>query len=165
MDKQTQPQVTQTAAQRSSRFSLWAGALAFLLIVAAGGTYVWYAIPRSCEVEAVQETSAILVSQMKRYDDVYIPATAGTRTSLEYPLAVMQQILVDTDQLEVPACMRTAKDELVNYMAVVIRAFEAFKAGEPGATIQGLLDDSYAHVRAFRLELDAVNECAPFCLP
>ncbi len=165
MDEQTQPQVKQTAAHRSSRFSLWAGLLVLLLTVVIAGVYASYAIPRSCEVDAVQEASVILVSQMKRYDDVYIPATAGTRTSLEYPLAVMQQILVDTDQIDVSVCMKTAKDELVNYMAVVIRAFEAFKAGEPDATIQGLLDDSYAHVRAFRLELDAVNECAPFCLP
>lgn len=151
--------------QKLSRFPSPVHTLIVLLILVTAGAYASYAIPRSCEVEAVQDASAILISQMKRYDEVYVPATAGSQTSLEYPLTVMQQILVDTDQVSVPTCMRTAKVELVSYMGTVIRAFDAFRAGEPDATIQGLLDDSYAHVRAFRLELEAVNACAPFCLP
>jgi hypothetical protein len=145
------------------RRSALAGIL--ILLIASAGMYTWYSLSRSCQVDAVQDASAILVSQMNRYDNVYIPATAGTRTSLEYPLAVMQQILVDTEQVMVPACMRIAKGELIGYMGTVIRAFDAYRAGEPDATIQGLLDDSYGHIRAFRLELETVNECAPFCLP
>lgn len=144
---------------------LFMAAAFLLLFVLGGGVYTWNNTVRSCEADAVQEASAILVSQMNRYDNVYIPATAGTRNSLEYPLAVMQQILVDTGQVTVPACMRTAKEELIGYMEKVIRAFDAFRAGESDAAIQGLLDVSYAHIRAFRLELEAVNECAPFCLP
>ncbi len=151
--------------KRSNRVPWWAGALTALVIVAAAGVYAWRSFYIPCEVDAVQETSAILVSQMTRYDEVYISTTDGTRTSIEYPVTVLQQILMDTQAVDVPACMRTAKSELVNYMGDVIRAFQAFKAGEPDATVSGLLDDSYAHIRIFISELESVNSCAPYCRP
>lgn len=140
-------------------------ALTALLAVAAGAAYAVYALPRSCETQAVEEASAILLSQMRMYDNIYIPATAGTRTSLTYPLVALQQILEDTRRVEVPACLRTAKNELAGYMGSVIRAFEAFTDGQPDAAIQDLLDDSYVHIRAFLAELETVEQCAPYCLP
>lgn len=165
MYRKPTPLETQGALQRSSRFLLSASTLIVLLLVAAVGTYAWYSHYRPCEVDAVEEASAILISQMKRYDDVYNATTNGTRTSIAYPVAVLQQILMDTQEIVVPACLRTPKSELINYMGTVIRAFQAFRAGEPDATIKGLLDESYTHVRTFIMELEAVNKCAPFCIP
>jgi len=72
---------------------------------------------------------------------------------------------MDTQQIIVPACMQTAKNELMNYMGTVISAFQAFRAGEADATVLGLVKQSDAQYINFHAELKAVNECAPFCLP
>lgn len=137
-----------------------------LLIVTIGSAYGWYVYTRPCEISAVQETSALLVSQMKMYDDVYVSAAAApSRGSTVYPVSVMQKILVDTQQVSVPACMQTAKTELIGYMGDAIRAFQAFEAQEGNAAVKSWLDSSYAHIRVFIRELDDVKACAPYCWP
>lgn len=64
-----------------------------------------------------------------------------------------------------PACLQTAKNELINYMDAVIRAFHAFGALEADETIRGLKNQSETHYDSFTRELGAVNKCAPFCIP
>jgi len=135
-------------------------------MLAAVGIYSWYAYYRPCEVSVVQEASALLISQMKMYDDVYVSAAAApSRGSTVYPVSVMQRVLVDTQQIDVPYCMQTAKVELLGYMGDAIRAFHAFEAQEENAAIKGFLDSSHAHVRVFIQELDRVEACAPYCWP
>ena len=77
----------------------------------------------------------------------------------------LQQILMDTQELVVPACMHTAKDELIQYMATVIRAFLAHGTQETSAVVRSLINESEAHYENFRMELKAVRGCAPFCIP
>jgi hypothetical protein len=72
---------------------------------------------------------------------------------------------MDTNDVTVPACMQPAKNELINYMQTVIRAFHAFGAGEPDAAVRELIAQSNNHYLNFTAELDAVNKCAPFCFP
>ena len=156
---------TQDTVQKSSRFLLQASALIVLLIVAAVGMYAWYFLYNPCEVNAVKEVSAILVSQLKTYDRVFQVATTASRTSPDHPVNTLKQIFMDTQEVVVPACMQTAKNELINYMGTVISAFQAFRAGEADATILGLIKQSDAQYVNFNAELEAVNECAPFCAP
>jgi hypothetical protein len=127
--------------------------------------YTWFYWINPCNVPDVTETSAFLVSQMKRYDDVYMVTTNAPPTMLVRPVAELQQILMDTQGVPVPICMQTAKDEAVNYMGTVIRAFQAYAAQETDETIRGLLDESTTHFINFTTELDAVEKCAPFCAP
>jgi 5-formyltetrahydrofolate cyclo-ligase len=129
------------------------------------GTYAWYTLYRPCEVNTVEQTSALLVSQMKRYDHAYQFAATASRNSLVRPVGVLQQILMDTQEVLVPAYMQTAKTELISYMDAVIRAFQAFGALEPDETIRGLKDQSETHYDNFSAELEVVNKCAPFCIP
>jgi hypothetical protein len=160
------PLETQNTVQRSSRFLLPASVSIVLLIGAAVGAYIWYYyLPRSCEVTAVQEASAILVIHTKRYDEVYQVATDASRTSLTPPVSVMKQILMDTQEVVVPACMQMAKKELINYMGTVIRAFLAYAAREADATVRDLIAQSQTHYDNFFTELKAVNKCAPLCIP
>lgn len=151
--------------QKTRRFLLTASALLILLIVAALGVYSWFFLYSPCEVNAVQEASATLVSQLNFYDSVYQVATNASRTSLVRPVATLQQILMDTQQITVPACMQMAKNELINYMGTVILAFQSYSAGESDATILDLLKQSDAQYANFKAEMDAVNKCAPFCFP
>jgi hypothetical protein len=135
-----------------------------LFVVTAGGMYVWHTLQTACEINAVQGASELLISQMRMYDDVYVSAAAApSRGSTIYPVSVMQRILMDTQQIDVPACMRTAKSELIGYMGDAIRAFHAYEAQEDNATVKGWLDSSYAHVMQFIQELDDVEKCAPSC--
>lgn len=119
---------TQDSVQKSGRFLLPASVLIVLLIVAAVGTYAWYFVYRPCEVNTVKEASSLLVNQRNFYDEAYQFATTASRTSLVRPLTLLQQIQMDTQQVLVPACMQTAKNELINYMGAVHQAFLAFGA-------------------------------------
>ncbi len=159
------PLEAQDTVQKSIRFFMPASLLIVLLIAAAVGAYVWYYLYNPCEVDAVKEASATLVSQMNWYDEAYQFATTASRTSLVRPLALLQQIQMDTQQVLVPACMQTAKNELINYMRTVHQALLAFGALEAGATIRGLINQSETYYDNFTTELEAVNKCAPFCLP
>ena len=141
------------------------GVLIVLFAFAAAGVTSWYFFSNPCEADSVEQAATLLITQMRQYDNVYASAANGTRTSVEYPVTVMQQILVDTKDVDVPVCMQTAKSELLDYMGDAIRAFRAFQAEEPNGTIQNFLNSSYGHVRAFRVELDAVKECMPYCMP
>lgn len=156
---------SQRTGKKFGSLFLWAGAMTVFLAVAGFGGFTWYAANSPCEVGDVEYASTMLLTQMRRYDDVYASAANGMRTSIDYPVTVMQQILVDTQEVEVPACMRKAKSELIGYMGDAIRAFKAFQAGEQDSTIQSLLDSSYTHVRNFRMELESIKECAPYCKP
>ena len=156
------PQIT---GKKARSLFLWMGAVAVLLGIAMFGGFTWYSANSPCEVGDVEYASAVLLTQMRRYDDVYASAANGTRTSIDYPVTVMQQILVDTQEVEVPTCMQEAKGELIGYMGDAIRAFKAFQSEESDTNIQDLLNSSYAHVRAFRIELEAIKECAPYCKP
>ena len=165
MAEEDVPLKTQVTVQRSNRFLLTVSVLVVLLIVVAVGTYTWYALHASCDVKAVEEASAILISEANMYDRVYQSAINAFPTTLDSPLVTMQQILADTQEVVVPACMQTAKKELLNYMGVVIRALRAFAAREAAATIRGLVATSNTHYDNFITELEAVNKCAPYCFP
>ena len=147
----------------SNRFLLPAALGLALLIAAAAGVFVWYAVVRPCESEAVAEASALLLSQLRRYDDVYQVATAATPASSVIPASVLQQILMDTDQVDVPACLQTAKAELVNYMGVVIQAFQAYGSQESDTVVRDLISESETHLVIFRTELKEIEACAPYC--
>ena len=142
-------------------------AILFLVgaLVAAAGIYTWYFEYRPCEVHAVRDASVFLITQRNTYDDAYQFATTVSRTSLEHPVNTLKQILVHTKDVEVPACMQAAKDELINYMGTVIRAFLAYGAQETDTTVWDLIHESEAHYDNFAAELEAVNRCAPFCIP
>lgn len=93
------PLETQDTVQKSNRFLLPASLLIVLIIVAAVGTYAWYTLYRPCEVNAVEEAFALLVSQMKRYDHAYQFAATASRTALVCPVSMLQQIHMDTQEV------------------------------------------------------------------
>lgn len=155
----------QNTVQKERRLPWLAGVLIVLLVAATLGTYTWYTLFKPCEVNAVRETSEFLVRQLKTYDHVYQVAVTASKTSPEHPVNLLKQIFMDTQQIVVPACMQTAKNELINYMGTVISAFQAFRAGEADATVLGLIKQSDAQYMNFHAQLKTVNKCAPFCIP
>ncbi len=93
-------------------------------------------------MNAVKEASAILASQLKTYDHACQFATTASRTSLDHPVNTLKQIFMNTQGFVVHVCMQKAKNELINYMGTVIRAFQAYGAGEADATIRDLVIQS-----------------------
>ncbi len=156
---------TDDTTRKAKRFPLLASALLVLLSIAAAGMYTWVFVIDPCKVDAVKEASTILVTQLKTYDGVYQVAATASRTSPDHPVNTLKQIFMDTQEVTVPACMKTAKNELIDYMGAVISAFQAYRAEESDATVRAFLRQSDKHYDKFSFELDAVNKCAPFCIP
>ena len=155
---------SQGVVRKSSRLRWLAGVLIVLSILIPVGMYAWRYLYNPCEVDDVEEASTYLVTQLISYDKLFQVAATATQTSLDRPVLEMQRIHLDTRELAVPACMQTAKNELLNYMGTVIRAFRAWERGEADTTIRDLLRQSDTYYDNFYEQLDIVNECAPFCL-
>ena len=81
------------------------------------------------------------------------------------PVSVLKQTVMDTQEVPVPGCLESAKNELVDYMKIVITAFDAYAARESDSTVRGLIGEAVSHLNQFDAELKAVNECAPYCWP
>ena len=150
--------------QKSSRLRWLAGAMVALLILTAAGAYAVYSLRSSCEVDAVEEASTFLTTQLNFYDRVYQVATTASRTAPDHPVNTLKQIVMDTQEIPVPGCMQTAKNELINYMGTVILAFQAYRAGEGDSKVRDLIRQSEAQYGNFKAELKAVSECAPLCI-
>jgi hypothetical protein len=127
--------------------------------------YTWFFVYNRCDVEAVQDASAFLTGQLNTYDQLYQVATTASRTAPDHPVNTLKQIFMDTQQVPVPTCMGAAKKELMNYMETVISAFEAYRSGEADAVVVELIKQSNMQYEHFQVELEAVNKCAPYCLP
>ena len=164
MDDSTQLQ-SEGSGQSSSRFRWLATALIVLFLTAAAGAYTRYSLRSSCDVGAVQQASVFLTTQLNMYDRVYQVAISASRTAPDHPVNTLKQIVMDTQELSVPVCVQTAKNELVNYMGTVILAFQAYRAGEADATVEDLIQRSETQYVNFRSEMTAVKECAPYCIP
>ena len=164
MDRPTQGEAN-SGTQKLGRLRSLAGILFALLILAAAGTlYTRYSLRSSCDVNAVKETSTILVTQQRVYDGVYQVAVTASRSAPDHPVNTLKQILMDTQEVDVPGCMQTAKNELVDYMGTVILAFDAYRAGQADATVRDLIQQSDTQYANFRAQLREVDECAPYCI-
>jgi hypothetical protein len=150
--------------QKRNGFLLFASVLTALTSVTVAGAYAWAYLFNPCDVDAVKEASVFLNTQLKTYDSQYQFTTTVYRNGLGPPVYKLQQIFIDTQAVAVPACMQTAKNELLNYMKTVIRAFQAYGAGEEDGTIRDLVNESNTYYDNFNSELEAVNKCAPFCI-
>lgn len=140
--------------------------LGLATLVITAGSYAWRFIINPCEAAEVADLSTILKTQLGMYDRVYQVATTSLSGDLDPPLLVMQTVQMDTQQIEVPACMETAKQELVSYMDTVIQAFRLWEqAGGSTPQFQSLIQQSDTHYGNFRAELENLAACAPYCLP
>lgn len=150
---------------KTRRFLLPISILVGILIVGAVGIYSWYFWINPCDLNRVERSSTALISQLNWYDSAYQFAATASQSALTRPVQVLQEIAMDTEQLRVPACMQTAKNELVDYMDTVVRAFQAYMQSETNATVRSILDESTIHLNNFTTELESVRECAPYCAP
>ena len=163
---ESQPSLKSDESKPKSHWLRWlSGVLIVLLLLTPLGLYAWRYVFNPCEVDAVEEATIFLKTQLNFYDRVFQVAATASPTTLDYPVLTMQQILMDTQEISVPACMQTAKNALISYMEIIIRAFRAWGAGEADATLRDLLHQSDVQYANFSAELREINKCAPFCMP
>lgn len=158
------PPEEQPLFAKRGRLLLAAGAVLGVMVVAALGVYAWYAVYGPCTRGTVDTASTALYEQVAAFEEAYQSAASATPIGLMGPVTSMQQILWDTREVTVPGCMQVARLELVTSMESAIRAFLAVMTGESRETVEGLLQDSQAHLDTFSAELESVHKCAPFCL-
>lgn len=160
------PELETKGTRTRSNRRLWlVGAVVVLLVLVSAGGYTSYYVQSSCEVRAVERASTRLLQQLDSFDHSYQFAVTASRRAIVRPVEELQQIFMDTQQVKSPACMQTAKGELLDYMETVIRAFVAYGANQPDSAVRSLIDVSDTHYDNFRRELRAVGECAPLCIP
>jgi hypothetical protein len=148
------------------RYVAVAGVLGILLVwLVPMGLRAWYARVNPCEVSRVQDASALLNGQLRRFDDVAQVAGTALPTDSVRTIYELQFTYMNTQQVEVPACMEQGKTALLAYMAAVIRGFEAYAAAEPQSVVTGHFIQSDTHYRSFRQQLGTVDACAPYCAP
>lgn len=145
----------------------WLTGVGVLLVVLLMAALLYWRVylPRTCTVHAVQEASSFLNSQRTTFDHEYQFATTVPPESIKIPMATLQQILLDTDFVSVPRCVQPAKDQLLQYMTIVLQAFEAYRTRAGDATVAALVNQSNTHYDQFVARLESVNRCAPYCLP
>ena len=150
---------------KKSNRAIRVSGITILFLIALSSVYAWTSLQRSCDATAVEEASARLIRQRNSYDHTYQFATSVSQNAVVRPVADLQQILMDTQQVPVPVCMRTAKNDLIDYMGTVVHAFQAYGAQEPDANVRDLIRQSQTYYDNFARELEAVRRCAPFCIP
>ena len=89
-----------------SRRRVWTSFGALVLLAAAVGLYGLFFVRAACEVPAVERASFLLVHQMERFDHSYQFATSAAPDKIVRPLAELQQIMMDTQTVEVPAACK-----------------------------------------------------------
>jgi hypothetical protein len=134
-----------------------------ILIVAAVSGYTWVALFGPCTVNTVETSSTVLLDQLHRFDAMYQSTPSLNPVELFDPMTQMQQILIDTKKVIVPACLQIAQDELIIAMESIIRALLAVMESKPESTSTGFLEKSNTHRDNFTAELEWINKCAPFC--
>ena len=165
MENPTPLETRAIVPKKMSRFLRSAGMFIVVLIVAAAGISAWYFWRHPCDIKAVEDAASFLVSQQRTYDGEYEFATTLLRSELTIPVNMLEDITTDTKMVAVPACMQTAKNELLAYMGSVTGAFRAYMTTEHDPAINRLLDQSNTHFNNFQKQLDRVKKCAPFCAP
>jgi hypothetical protein len=150
--------------EQSRRFPM-AGFVVFiaLLIVGAVGLYTWYYLYSPCGVNNVKKASSRLTDQATAYNLAFQATRGASASMLMGPITQMEQVLINTREITVPACLQTAKIELVTAMEDTLRAFLAYMEQKPEATVKELVEESTTHLENFSAELEAINKCAPLC--
>ena len=137
------------------------GALVFLATALV--VYGIASVRGSCKLPEMERASFLLMHQLDSFDHSYQFATSAAPDKIVRPLAELQQILMDTQALEVPGCLATAQEELLAYMGAVTKAFLAYGAQDEG-TLRELVAQSDIHYEEFHVEIEEVRQCAPWCI-
>lgn len=158
------PLEAQPAPMKPRRFPIVLGAVLVILLVAAVGVYTWFALYGPCSRENVKTAATALFKQASAFEQAFQSIASTAPIGLIGPVTQMEQTLLDTRGVAVPACMQVAKNELATSMESEIRAFLAIMNQEPEKHVKDLMQDSRTHIENFANEIEAVNKCAPFCL-
>src|SRR5690349_11970235 len=111
--------------QTQSRFVSGFLLLCVLFVIAGIG---WNYLYGPCGVVQVDRASDVLSHQLQTYQDAYNIAASTERSALAEPVADLQMLQRETEAIQVPACLETAKSELLLSIDAAARGFLALRA-------------------------------------
>lgn len=157
------PSEEQQAPDRWTSLLWIGGGVMLLLIVAAIGGFAWLALYGPCSVKKVETASNTMRDQLQLFDATYQSTSSLNVVELLGPMTQLQQILIDTEKVVVPACLQAAQFELLTVMETLVRAILAEMESKPEATAANLIEKSNKHRDNFTAELEWINKCSPLC--
>jgi hypothetical protein len=133
--------------------------LLFAIILSACGP----AAPGPCDKDLVQAASKQLLDIVKKWQDAYNIASSTGRIGLAQPVQEMQSIKRETEALEVPKCLTTARDYLASHMNSSVNGFLAFMSQESDAVVQDNFTEANDLLSKYTAEMERIADCVPDC--
>ncbi len=132
------------------------------IVLIAGGVG-WHYFYGPCGVARVNEASQKLSKQAQIYNDAFNIASSTPRIALAGPVADLQRIQRETEDVQVPKCLETAKQELVWSIDAAVKGYLAFMGDESDNKVSNLMSMSTNHFMKLSDELLRIDDCKPFC--
>lgn len=156
------PQVQiERAAPRKPGRSLLVTGIALAILLAGGLGWNYYYGP--CGVFRVRSTTEEFSTLIDEWKDALDLAGATPRMTLSGPLAEMQSVRRNAENLEVPACMRHIHTNLISGMDNALEGFYAFGQQKPDTVVEGYFRSANGILQNVADGLIAVSNCAPSC--
>jgi hypothetical protein len=135
------------------------------LVVVLGGAFGWFYMYGPCGVQRVTEAVEQMQVKADEFDDALTVASSTARISLSGPVAQLQTIRRETDNIAVPACLQTAKNLTVSGMQSYIDSLISFMGEVDDFTVNAQMTQGNNYLSQAVAELEDVSVCAPFCNP
>jgi hypothetical protein len=143
-------------------------ALVVVVVLAIGGAVLYYQ-QGPCGVARVKAGADAMTKLGKEWDDANKIAGSTGRGSLSSPVATLQRIARDADDLKLPGCMSETKAYMESYMSNTIDGYILFMGQLSSdstitdSQVNYRFDQATAEFNLFDTALTSVQKCAPFC--
>jgi len=137
--------------------------LSLVLVLVLGTGTGWYYFYGPCGTKVIDGAADQITSLLTRWLDAARLADTTSRIALSGPVSSLQQIRRDTDDIQVPSCLRLAKGHMVVGMDYAIDGFLLFMGEASDDQISSRFDLAEASFGHVVQELTRIKECAPFC--
>ncbi len=139
---------------------------AVLLVgIIVGAIYINWYNNGPCGVKAVEEGVKLLDDQYDVFKDALAIAGSTSRISLSGPIADLQEIGRDTEDIEVTECLIPARSWLVYSIDKYTTAFLKFTSNEDDDVVSAWITGASSALDSYLEEISRVQECTPNCEP
>lgn len=134
-----------------------------LFALLAGVGFAWFSLYGPCGTKRVHKAASEFSKILDNWDTSLSIAGGTHPVSLPVPVRHLHEIRARATDVEVPACLQGAKEDLDAGMALAIKALIGMMYGESEATVFTLLDQGLRRIEAAGARIEEVEACAPFC--
>jgi hypothetical protein len=158
-----QQTVEPTQKKRKSPIALIALIAILVIGGVAGALYINWYNNGPCGVKAVEQSLELLQDQLETFDDAMQIASSTGRIALSGPIADLQELSRETEDLEVAECLIPARSWLVVGIDKYTTAFLKFAANESEDVVSAWFTGGTNALDSYKEEIDRIQICAPNC--